>query len=111
MYIAVCRVDVEGFHFWKDAPDHLAFLRSEHRHIFEIELQFMVNHADREIEIIETQQKVSRYLLDKYGSPCMFGGMSCEHIAEELSKRFGACRVSVREDGYGGAIYIEESES
>lgn len=105
----VCAVQVQGFHCWPDAPDALVYLRSAHRHIFEVRVEFSVSDSDREIEIIKRQNEITRYLISEYGDlsgACQFGGMSCEHIAEELLTHFGAAACTVLEDGFGGARVV-----
>lgn len=106
----LCAVAVEGFHCWPGAPaGGLEYLRSRHRHIFMIRLKLQVGGNDREIEINRRQNEVSRYLLARYGNEdgaCDFGGMSCEHIAEELLERFAAAACTVLEDGFGGAELV-----
>lgn len=110
----VCAVDVEGFHCWPGAPDGLDYLRSRHRHIFQIRIEFEVSHWDREIEINQRQSDVKHFLLVRYAEyyrkreegACEFGTMSCEQIAEELLEEFGAASCQVLEDGYGGAKVV-----
>ena len=102
--------EIEGIHWWKDAPEHLWYLKNEHRHIFKIICYWNVQHSDRQVEIIETQQKVRRYLENKYYykkyNLCVFENRSCEQIAQELMEHFGCYAVEVTEDGYGGA-YVQ----
>lgn len=96
---------VEGFHQYKDAPSQVSFLRNPHRHLFMIECTFQVSHQDREIEIFIMQNKIDRFLRNTYGTPCIFGGMSCEHIAQAIIEHLiddGCVSVIVREDGLGG---------
>lgn len=95
---------VEGFHFYPNAPAFCGYLSSRHRHVFVIRCGFTVCHNEREIEINRQQRDIEDYLVSKYGMPCEFGGMSCESIAEDLLERFqNAEYVEVLEDGYGGA--------
>ncbi|MDD6128227.1 MAG: hypothetical protein PUB60_08775 [Veillonellaceae bacterium] len=101
---------LEGFHKWSKAPTDIAFLRDRHRHIFEIRCKFKVDHADRALEIIQTQHLIESFLTERFGRPCEFGERSCEAIAELLSRTFDACEVSVLEDGFGGGLYTEEAE-
>lgn len=98
---------IEGFHFWKDAPAAVGFLKDNHRHMFHVRCFFEVNDLDREVEIILMQREVESYLHGTYGKPCQFGGMSCEMIAEELLVALKASCVEVLEDGEGGAIVRE----
>ena len=105
----VCHLAIEGFHRWEGAPKKLDYLAQRHRHIFEIRVCFMVFNNDRQIEIISKQNEIKEYLLKKYGNKdgvCEFGGMACEHIAEELMTEFSARSAEVLEDGYGGAYLV-----
>lgn len=104
MILIQTKNDIEGFHYWDDAPEQVCFLSDRHRHIFEIYCQFEVSHEDREIEIILMQHEIEKYLYENYRKPCEFGGMSCESIAKEIKQRFNAYEVKVLEDGAGGAI-------
>ena len=92
----LCAVAVEGFHCWPGAPaGSLEYLRHRHRHIFEIRMKFQI--------------EITRYLLGRYGNgdgACEFGGLACEHIAEELLEHFGASACTVLEDGFGGAKIV-----
>ena len=47
---------------------------------------------------------MKKYLRETYGTPCEFGGRSCEHIAEELAEKFDCDQVIVKEDGENGGI-------
>ena len=106
----ICALQVEGFHCWPNAPDdpEVAFLRDRHRHVFHIRMEFKVRHNDRQIEIIQMQRRVKRHLERIYGSPCEFGGRSCEDIATHLLKHYDAASVEVLEDGYGGARVVRQ---
>lgn len=43
-------------------------------------------------------------LTKRFGSPCEFGDMSCETIAELIMKEYKSCtKAEVKEDDYGGA--------
>lgn len=98
----------EGFHFWENAPANLLFLKNNHRHIFHIICYFEVVHDDREIEIFEKQWEIEKYIKEKYGTPCIFGRMSCEHIAREILAFFSPFSVEVLEDGMGGAFLLKQ---
>lgn len=104
----------EGFHNWIDAPDTVKFLRERHRHIFHFRLEKVVEHDDRDIEIILFKREVEAYLIGKYGQymPTLakhawwleFEGRSCEMIARELFDYFNCHRVEVTEDNENGAV-------
>ena len=99
--------EIEGIHYWKDAPSPVQYLQNPHRHIFIIECEFKVKHDDRELEIIIQQNKIKNFITDKYGLPAMFGTMSCEMIAKEILTYFESCvSCKVLEDGFGGAEVI-----
>lgn len=98
--------DVEGFHFYPNAPVEVDFLKNNHRHIFQIRVGYNVTDTDREKEIFIQQDYLREYLNESYGVPCQFENMSCEMIAEDLlqfSLDDGAVWVEVFEDGKGGA--------
>lgn len=92
-----------GFHRWKDAPKKVEFLRNWHRHIFGVEVTFLVDHSNRALEFFLTQEKVNKYL-KKYENKKFEA--SCEMIAEDICKKFGAMKVEVSEDGENSGIYL-----
>lgn len=95
---------LEGFHAWPGAPAECDYLRARHRHIFVIRTWLEVSHNEREIEINLQGMAIKTALEARFGSPCEFGAMSCESIAELILNTFpAATRCEVLEDGYGGA--------
>jgi hypothetical protein len=99
--------EVQGLHYWPEAPDEVSFLRDKHRHVFCIHCFFEVGHTNREREIYITQGKINQYLYNKYpqrGHYIDFGKMSCEMIAEDLIINLDCVSCEVLEDGKGGAI-------
>lgn len=102
---------IEGMHFWKDAPQQFCYLRNEHRHIFYIRCWFDVTDPDREIEINEQQGIIKSTIHAHYGNArgtgAFFGGMSCEDIARWCIEHFKCTACEVLEDGFGGA-YVRE---
>lgn len=96
---------IEGFHRWPGADEDCAFLRSRHRHIFEIKCKKAVNDFDREVEIITKQKEIDEYISERFGRPAEFKDMSCEQIAEELCVHFNFDLVEVLEDGISGGGY------
>lgn len=96
------KITVPGFHFWKDAPDEVAFLRHNHRHLFGIEIVFKVDHNDRNLEFFLMQRSLREYLESNFGKSedgYLFGGMSCESIAQSLVDDLGLLWAKVDEDG------------
>ena len=98
--------DIEGLHWWDQAPEQVEFLKWPHRHLFQIRVGYDVSHGDREKEIFIQTDLIKEYLHESYGYPCFFEGMSCEHIAQdilEFIKEDGGYFVEVFEDSKGGA--------
>lgn len=96
--------EIEGFHYYPNAPKFCEYLANKHRHIFTIECWFEVSHNEREIEIIEMQHRIENMIANKFGRPANFDSMSCESIAETIMNEFyniESCIVT--EDGNGGA--------
>ncbi len=100
------KLKVAGFHFWKDAPDQVKFLRDNHRHIFGIECTFEVNHDDRDKEFFIEQSTILAFLKSSFESSphgFQFKGRSCEMIAKTLLIRFPEmikCRVDEDNENY-----------
>ena len=105
----IVRFQYEGFHFWKDAPNEVDFLRKPHRHLFHAEVQLPVIHNDRQLEFFI----VKRFLQNFVDSTFDFdlGQKSCEMMCEEIliavQKKFGLQKgvsVYVSEDGENGSM-------
>lgn len=94
-------VEFEAFHQWADAPEHVAFLRDLHRHIFHVRITKPVGHANRDIEFITLKREVTSYIRE-FMEGQVLG--SCEMIASRLMGQFDAVQVEVSEDGENGAI-------
>jgi len=95
----------EGWHCWPAAPEHRAYLRASHRHLFHVEVRITVTHHDREIEYHD--------LLDFCRGQFPGGDLgpqSCEALAARLRAAVmqqwpgRRCGVHVFEDGECGAI-------
>lgn len=98
--------EIIGFHYYPDAPNFCSYLGHKHRHVFVVRCKFLVSHSNRDIEINDMQERIESFLVGKYGTPCDFGSMSCEQIAEVLIRNFSYMVESVvLEDGYGGATF------
>jgi len=98
----------EGFHFWKDAPKDVSFLRNLHRHLFHVSVVVKVDHLNRDIEYFQLKRKAIKFTpkLQKI----LKKGASCEMIACELSEyiyrvtKSPYIRVKVSEDGENSSI-------
>lgn len=104
-----CTLQVEGVHQWSSCSiDEVMYLRDTHRHIFFIEAHADVSHSDRDIEFIELQHKIRKFIYDKYWDSqlglCRFENMSCEMIALELLINFNLTSCKVSEDNENGSI-------
>lgn len=108
-FYIIVRFQFEGFHFYKDAPNEVDFLRKPHRHIFHCEVKLPVTHNDRDLEFIMVKQHLQRFAAKKYDFE--LGGKSCEMICEdlleEITKKYGLRKditISVFEDAENGGM-------
>lgn len=98
-------VKLPGFHRWALAPDHRAYLRDRHRHLFHVRVEVAVSHDDRDVEFHDLQDEIRRW----WGSGTTdHEGRSCEQIARRLGAvlqmaGIKVIRVIVSEDGESGA--------
>lgn len=101
----------DGFHKYEDAPDQVAFLRNNHRHLFKWEATIEVFHDDRELEFFLVQAEVNKCILPflQINKGANLG--SCEQqgeiILNGLKAAYGEDRfylVKVSEDGENAGI-------
>lgn len=90
----------EGFHYWKDAPEEVRFLRNLHRHLFHITVKWEVKDSDREKEFFIQKRKLEWHLSS---TPRNIQQASCEMLAANILAVLEADFVSVFEDGENGA--------
>lgn len=95
------------FHKYENAPEEVAFLRNNHRHVFHIEAKIEVWDDDRELEFFIVQNHINSVLFQ------LSSESSCEMKAKKLLKllieKYGINRryqVSVFEDNENGAEVI-----
>lgn len=107
--IIILCFDIEGHHAWLTAPFEVEFLRNSHRHLFRIKVGIKVEHNNRYKEIFLEQNKIQKYLKEKYETDeggyifHNFKNMSCEDIAEEILELNSDYNwVEVLEDNLGG---------
>lgn len=111
-----CRTQFEGIHCWPDAPKEVYYLRSPHRHIFNVEVEIDVETNDREIEFIMLKHEVDGWInnaivtqKEREGRVWDLGSTSCECLANSLANFLHAkyqgreIWVEVNEDGENGA--------
>lgn len=97
-----------AFHYWKDAPDQVAFLRSSHRHLFHVKAFWEVNHNDRDLEFFIQKEKLEDYVRTNLEGKTF--AASCEMLAEKILNALGCCYVDVSEDGENGAFVAAKQE-
>jgi hypothetical protein len=102
---AIIKTQQEGFHFWKDAPESVSFLRNKHRHIFFFKVWVSQNHNERDLEYFILKSKVESLI------PTINGPQSCETIASNLQLSLvnlfsheRQVKVEVTEDNENGAL-------
>jgi hypothetical protein len=128
--LVFCRTQFIGFHFWKDAPDAVGFLREPHRHVFHVEAAVNVVHDNRAIEFITLRRELDIYIHnrkvviqvgeDEEIVSCLANSFetaypfSCEMIATAIMNWLEKTTynlpvyVEVSEDGENGArVYYE----
>jgi predicted transcriptional regulator len=101
------RAGFMAYHFWKNAPKEVSFLRNPHRHIFSVTAMLPVTDENRELEFFIVQRDLIKYLRSNYEGKTF--GKSCEIFAKEIKKYLDtkylrSCSVGVYEDGENGAI-------
>lgn len=104
--------EYEGFHWYEDAPDEVAFLKNRHRHMFKWSAEISVDHDNRELEFFMVRFMLEREVLPYIKLQDNLG--SCEQQAERilngLIEAYGQryYRVTVSEDGEnsGSVEYI-----
>ena len=109
----VVSFEVDGRHFWPNAPEKYKEFRQSHRHLFKCICTVLVRDSDdparRDVELWELRQQAiecARLIsTDVECSPVRdFRSMSCEGIASALRKEMGFSKVFVGEDVNFGAI-------
>lgn len=109
----VVKTQFEGFHYWKDAPEEVKFLRDLHRHIFHVRVEVPVKHENRDVEIILLKRFIDTFC-SILTEPIEKKGLSCEQIATMIAKitavkyNVNRCAVEVLEDGENGGISVYE---
>lgn len=93
----------EAFHRWVDAPADVAFLRSYHRHVFNVRVYIPVTHDNRQVEFFQFRRKVDVYITTTLAGREF--ELSCEQIAKMILETFPeAVAVEVKEDDENGAL-------
>ena len=109
----IVKNQIEGIHYYAQAPEEVAFLRHPHRHVFHVETEVEVFHHDRELEFIMVQRYLQKVLADMDLNNVH---LSCEMIAKNIvtairdkyGDRDTICKVF--EDGENGAKVVSTIE-
>ena len=108
---------IKGFHKYSNAPEDVAFLRSVHRHVFQIKTTIQVFHNDRDLEFFQLQNFIDSCIRKQFKSDSFYDYIfieSCESLAEfvllELKNKYPerTAKVEVWEDGENGCS-VEEA--
>jgi hypothetical protein len=100
--------EFEGFHHWPKAPKEARHLKYRHRHIFKVKAVKEVYHDDRDVEFQIFKRTMESFVFTSWGAldgSCELEGMSCERLAEILSKRFDLILCEVWEDGENAGCF------
>lgn len=97
--------DWVGFHSWEDAPNHRAYLRETHRHLFKFKVEIEVPHGDRALECHDVKDACLNWA-KAFSAPTP---LSCEDLAKGLCTHLSVIypairwvRVECMEDGEVG---------
>lgn len=95
----------EALHCWLDAPESEAYLRSLHRHLFEVRVQIEAFHADREIEYYNFKKLLSAFLAWMPKPTVYSCEQYCDIIALNIRNAYPKrdLKIRVLEDGHEGA--------
>lgn len=98
---------LHGMHRYPDAPDEVAYLRNEHRHLFFFKVALDVDHDNRELEFHMVQNRCIAFCKYRMGLDFMSCEMMAEKVLDFVADLYGTRRnieVEVSEDGECGAI-------
>lgn len=104
----IVRTNFTGFHFWKEAPIEVDFLKLLHRHVFYVEAKIPVSHEDRQLEFFMVKKFIDQTIATNFPSGEL-RSLSCEMIAEIILKALQlnyelrkGITITVYEDGENG---------
>ena len=98
----------EMIHKYPDAPDDVAFLKNEHRHLFKFKVWLEVFHNDRDVEFIMFKRDIQLFI-DTLNDNLQ--EKSCEMISNTIAKNVQEyyagrdIKIEVSEDGENGSEY------
>lgn len=105
----------EGYHYWKNAPEEVSFLRYVHRHMFHIKIAISVIENDRELEFFLFKKDVVAIInyiwkIKKLENSTIGAPLSCEHIGTEIKSKLYELYpdryilIEISEDNENGVI-------
>lgn len=110
----IVNLQIEAIHSWplaKEILPQMAFLSDPHRHMFWITAEKVVEHNERDIEIIQFKREIENYFKRNYFSEtlnmCDFGGRSCETLCHDLMGAYDLESCRILEDGENGSHVIK----
>ena len=94
MKTVILDFDIEGFHFYPNAPKKVSFLEHNHRHIFQFRVGYKVEDSNREKEIFIEQDYLKDYLSESYdcSKPREYKSTFCNYRINEPRNMFYSCR-------------------
>lgn len=108
-----------GIHCWPNAPERRSYLRSPHRHLFNVRVSVSVQESDREIEYHDLKDQVIAMLpassVRQTDDTNPYLNFSCEHHAERIAAEVAdmyphrSISVTVDEDGECGSTITLEA--
>lgn len=99
----------EALHKYPNAPDDVAFLRNEHRHIIKAKVWIDVKHNDREIEFIMFKRFINSLI-----NETNYNNKSLETISDDLHYNIiniykdREVWIELSEDGENGSFKMYE---
>lgn len=106
MFAIIINTQFSATHCWPECPiEKVSFLKTPHRHVFHVRMKKKVYHDDRDVEFIHFKNNVEEWINENWDKKDL-GTMSCEQMAQELSKRYDCFYVRVMEDNENGAEYF-----
>lgn len=108
----VISFEIDGLHFWPNAPKQYEEFSHPHRHLFKFICWYPQKGNNdptrREKELWELRQGTISYLNNncwiKLNDSIDFGSMSCEGIAQTVKQDMNFSKVFVGEEWFLGAI-------
>jgi len=101
----------EGMHKYPNAPEEVAFLRSDHRHILHVTVWIEQFHNERDVEFIMFKRFVEATIKDSQFPASASCETMSDFLAEKIIKMYAnrKLKIEITEDGENGA-FIEYND-